>query len=88
MVRFRQFELTRGQRQPPKPALGESSQVTSGEGIGHEARLARFAADGATATEYGLLAAGSAVAMISSVNQLGCEVANMFGRMASSIQSQ
>ncbi len=54
------------------------------------ARLASFAADesGATAMEYGLLAAGIAVAMISSVNQLGCEVAGVFDHVASSIQGQ
>jgi len=52
-----------------------------------KARLIVFAADdsGATAIEYGLLAAGIAVAMLSSVNQLGCELANVFGQVASSI---
>jgi pilus assembly protein Flp/PilA len=52
--------------------------------------LARFTADdsGATAIEYGLLAAGIAVAIISSVNQLGCEVATMLGNVSSSIQGQ
>jgi pilus assembly protein Flp/PilA len=55
-----------------------------------KALLIRFAADdgAATAIEYGLLAAGIAVAIISSVNQLGCQVANMLGNVSSSIQGQ
>jgi Flp pilus assembly pilin Flp len=38
--------------------------------------------------EYGLLAEGIAEAMISSVNQLGREVAYMFDHLASTIQGQ
>ncbi len=55
-----------------------------------KSRLTRFAADdgGATAIEYGLLAAGIAVAMISSVNQLGCDLANVFSNVASKIEAQ
>jgi pilus assembly protein Flp/PilA len=55
-----------------------------------EGLLKRFVADeaGATAIEYGLLAAGIAVAITSSVNQLGCDLANVFGNVASSIQAQ
>jgi pilus assembly protein Flp/PilA len=55
-----------------------------------KAQLERFAADdsAATAIEYGLLAAGIAVAMVSSVNQLGCDLANLLGRVDSSLRGQ
>jgi pilus assembly protein Flp/PilA len=55
-----------------------------------KAQLKRFADDdsAATAIEYGLLAAGIAVAMVTSVNQLGCDLANLFGRVDSSIQGE
>ena len=54
------------------------------------AHLKRFAADdsAATAIEYGLLAAGIAVAMVTSVNQLGCDLATLFGRVDASLQGQ
>lgn len=55
-----------------------------------KAGLIRFAIDenAATAVEYGLLVAGIAVAIISSVNQLGCDLAMVFGRVASTIEAQ
>jgi pilus assembly protein Flp/PilA len=55
-----------------------------------KSHIKRFADDvsAATAIEYGLLAAGIAVAMVSSVNQLGCDLATLLGRVDSSLQGQ
>ncbi len=49
--------------------------------------LKSFAADakGATAIEYGLIAAGIAVAIITVVGLLGDELAEMFGRLEAEI---
>ncbi len=50
----------------------------------------KFAADasGATAIEYGLIAAGIAVAIIVSVGLLGDELAAMFGQVATELQAR
>jgi pilus assembly protein Flp/PilA len=47
-----------------------------------------FAADerGATAIEYGLIAAGIAVAVLSSVNALGSKVSNTFAAVSSKMK--
>ncbi len=46
--------------------------------------LARFVKDesGATAIEYGLIAAGIAVAIIVAVNQVGTDLGGLFGRIS------
>jgi len=51
-------------------------------------RLARFAADerGATAIEYGLIAAGIALAIISVVNGMGSKLNAKFGSISSSLR--
>lgn len=50
--------------------------------------IARFVHDesGATAIEYGLIAAGIAVAVLSSVNALGSKVANTFANVSSKMK--
>ena len=52
--------------------------------------LSKFAADaqGATAIEYGLIAAGIAVAIITVVGLLGDELAAMFGQVEAEIASR
>jgi pilus assembly protein Flp/PilA len=54
------------------------------------ALAASFVTDdsGATAIEYGLLAAGIAVALTTSINQLGCQLTNLYGNLASSVQAR
>jgi pilus assembly protein Flp/PilA len=88
MAAFRQFALTHAQH--PLPIVGSRETQLHERGGGMKAQLKRFAAgDGATtAIEYGLLAAGIAVAMVTSVNQLGCDLVNLFGRVDSSLQGQ
>lgn len=46
--------------------------------------FARFVKDesGATAIEYGLIAAGIAVAIIIAVNQVGTDLSDLFGRIS------
>jgi pilus assembly protein Flp/PilA len=46
--------------------------------------IARFVKDesGATAIEYGLIAAGIAVAIIVAVNQVGTDLSGLFGRIS------
>jgi pilus assembly protein Flp/PilA len=53
-------------------------------------RLLQFARDqqGATAVEYGIIVAGIAVAIGASVNQVGCELSNIFNHTAASIKGQ
>ena len=41
----------------------------------------------ATAVEYGLLAAGIAVAMITSVNATGCSLENLFTRISNNVSA-
>ena len=50
--------------------------------------IRKFAADvkGVTAIEYGLIAAGIAVAIIVSVNLLGVELGNMFTAVSNEIK--
>ena len=50
--------------------------------------IAAFLKDesGATAIEYGLIAAGLAVAIIGAVTALGTEIGNTFTRIATSLQ--
>ena len=50
----------------------------------------KFAADlsGATAIEYGLIAAGIAVAIIVSVGLLGDELAAMFGQVQTAVKGR
>ncbi len=52
--------------------------------------IRKFAADasGATAIEYGLIAAGIAVAIIITVSALGDELAAMFGSVQTEIQNR
>lgn len=52
--------------------------------------LLRFANDdsGATAIEYGLIAAGIAVAIIAVVNGLGSQLAGTFNTVATKLNSQ
>ncbi len=52
--------------------------------------LKKFAADasGATAIEYGLIAAGIAVAIIVTVGLLGDELAAMFGEVTTELQAR
>ena len=49
----------------------------------------RFAADesGATAIEYGLIAAGIAVAIIVAVNAVGTDLSNLFGRVSAKLNA-
>lgn len=50
--------------------------------------LARFVKDesGATAIEYGLIAAGIAVAIIFSVNQLGTKLGSTFNQVSAQLK--
>ena len=50
--------------------------------------LARFAKDesGATAIEYGLIAAGISVAIITTVNSLGGKLSGTFGNITNQIK--
>jgi pilus assembly protein Flp/PilA len=52
--------------------------------------LKRFAADesGATAIEYGLIAAGIALAIITAVNALGTQISTTFGNIKTGMQNQ
>jgi pilus assembly protein Flp/PilA len=52
--------------------------------------LKRFAADesGATAIEYGLIAAGIALAIITAVNSLGTQISTTFGHITTGMQAQ
>jgi pilus assembly protein Flp/PilA len=49
--------------------------------------LARFAKDesGATAIEYGLIAAGIAIAIITAVNDVGGALSTNFGKISTSL---
>ncbi|MEM1284385.1 MAG: Flp family type IVb pilin [Pseudomonadota bacterium] len=51
--------------------------------------LSRFAEDesGATAIEYGLIAAGIAVAIIVAVNTVGTDLEDLFGRISTRLQA-
>ena len=51
--------------------------------------FSRFAKDesGATAIEYGLIAAGIAVAIIVAVNAVGTDLGNLFNRISARLQS-
>ena len=51
--------------------------------------MKRFAQDesGATAIEYGLIAAGISVAIITVVNTVGTELKNTFNTVSTSLQS-
>lgn len=50
--------------------------------------FSRFAKDesGATAIEYGLIAAGIAVAIIVAVNAVGTDLGNLFNRISTRLQ--
>ncbi len=50
-------------------------------------KIRKFAADesGVTAIEYGLIAAGIAVAIITAVGLLGTELSNMFDAVAAAV---
>ena len=50
--------------------------------------LARFAKDesGATAIEYGLIAAGIGIAIITAVNSLGTTLSNKFSNISTSLK--
>jgi pilus assembly protein Flp/PilA len=52
--------------------------------------LKRFAADesGATAIEYGLIAAGIALAIITAVNSLGTQISTTFGNITNGMKNQ
>lgn len=52
-------------------------------------RLLAFLTDesGSTAMEYGLIAAGIGVVIITSVNQTGCALSQMFWKVDSSIRA-
>ncbi|MEM8986556.1 MAG: Flp family type IVb pilin [Pseudomonadota bacterium] len=54
-----------------------------------KALIARFAKDedGATAIEYGLIAAGIAVAIITAVNTVGTNLTTMFTNVATAIST-
>ena len=49
--------------------------------------IARFVKDelGATAIEYGLIAAGIAVAIITAVNAVGTDLSGLFGRISAKL---
>ena len=49
----------------------------------------RFAKDesGATAIEYGLIAAGIAVAIITAVNAVGTDLSGLFGRVSGKLKA-
>ncbi|MGH6866937.1 MAG: Flp family type IVb pilin [Methyloceanibacter sp.] len=51
--------------------------------------IARFVKDesGATAIEYGLIAAGIAVAIIVAVNAVGPDLASLFGRVSAKLKA-
>lgn len=51
--------------------------------------FSRFVKDesGATAIEYGLIAAGIAVAIIVAVNTVGSSLSDLFGRVSSKLDS-
>lgn len=55
-----------------------------------KARHLRFVTDerGATAIEYGIIAAGIAVVISAGVNQVGCELSNIFNQLATDIKGQ
>ena len=50
--------------------------------------ISKFLADqtGATAIEYGLIAAGIAIAIIAAVNGLGTSVSSVFGSVSTSLK--
>jgi len=51
--------------------------------------FARFIKDesGATAIEYGLIAAGIAVAIITAVNAIGTDLTSLFGRVSAKLKA-
>jgi pilus assembly protein Flp/PilA len=51
--------------------------------------VGRFLADesGATAIEYGLIAAGIAVAIIVAVNAVGTDLSSLFGRVSAKLNA-
>jgi pilus assembly protein Flp/PilA len=51
--------------------------------------FARFVKDesGATAIEYGLIAAGIAVAIITAVNAVGTDLISLFGRVSAKLNA-
>ena len=51
--------------------------------------FARFIKDelGATAIEYGLIAAGIAVAIITAVNAIGTDLSSLFGRVSAKLNA-
>lgn len=53
-------------------------------------QLLAFVSDesGATAIEYGLLAAGIAVVMSTSLTQVSCSLTNIFSRVSSELKAQ
>lgn len=56
--------------------------------IGHNARKFARAQEGATAIEYGLIAAGIAVAIIAAVFALGDELKTFFGGVQTQLNSK
>jgi pilus assembly protein Flp/PilA len=51
------------------------------------ARKLASARDGATAIEYGLIAAGIAVAIITAVNAIGTDLSSLFGRVSAKLNA-
>ncbi|ODR99510.1 pilus assembly protein [Methyloceanibacter methanicus] len=51
--------------------------------------IKRFVKDesGATAIEYGLIAAGIAVAIITAVNAIGTDLSDLFGRISGKLKA-
>jgi pilus assembly protein Flp/PilA len=51
--------------------------------------VTRFVKDesGATAIEYGLIAAGIAVAIITAVNAIGTDLSSLFGRVSTKLNA-
>jgi pilus assembly protein Flp/PilA len=72
---------------PPQPAVATSVSVSTEEPIMMTLVL-RFLADdtGATAIEYGLIAAGIAVAIIATVQALGTNLNSTFSTVSTSLK--
>ena len=74
-------------RTPARPHLSSTSHVYTGVII-YEESVSRFVKDesGATAIEYGLIAAGIAIAIITAVNGLGSKLSSNFNTISSSLK--
>ena len=73
-------------RTPARPNLSSTSHVYTG--VIMKNLVSRFVKDesGATAIEYGLIAAGIAIAIITAVNGVGSKLSTNFNTISSSLK--